>query len=252
MQPKPFRRVAKKTVLRHLGGRYAGTSTFGSVVAKAILAAVSVAAFCCFVSLSKAAGPTNDLCSGAEVLPGTAGASSPYYTSVKDITLATTNATDPPRLCQTSVGRSVWYLFTPNSNAIYTISTCNDPTAPTATTVSDTVMAIYQSSGGCAGFVGVDCSDDTCGPGGLQSSITRQLLADTTYYIVVWQYFPPPPALPPEGGLVQLRVTRAIRPPNDTCATATPVPLNFPIVWHRADGVQLTLPVVIRNGLPLA
>src|SRR5438093_1140629 len=221
MQPKPVCRDRENEVLLPPpGSGHPKRGAPGSL--EAILAAC-----CCFVAVSRAAGPTNDVCSGAEVIPGNAGASSPYYTSIKDITLATTNG-DPRPGCHDFVARGIWYVFTPSTSAIYSISACNDPTAPTATTVADTVMTIYQSSGGCAGpFTMLECNDDSCGPQGLQSSITRLLFANVHYYILVWQYADAGP--PPTAGLVQLRLTRTIRPPNDTCATAIPVPLNFPV-----------------------
>jgi hypothetical protein len=221
MQPKPVCGDRKKEVLlSHSGSGHPKRGALGSL--EKIFAAC-----CCFLALSGSAAPTNDICSGAEFIPANAGASSPYYTSIKDITLATTNG-DPRPGCHDFVARGVWYVFTPNSNAIFSISVCNDPMAPTATTVADTVMTIYQSSTGCAGpFTMLECSDDACGPQNLQSSITRLLFANVHYYILVWQYADSGP--PPTAGLVQLRITRAIRPLNDTCATATPVPLNFPV-----------------------
>jgi hypothetical protein len=222
MQPKPpvCRDCEQEVLLSHSGSGHPKRGAPGSL--ETILAAC-----CCFLALSGAAAPTNDICSGAETIPANAGASSPYYTSIKDITLATTNG-DPRPGCHDFVARGIWYVFTPNSNAIFSISACNDPMGPTATTVHDTVMSIYQSSTGCAGpFTFLECSDDSCGPELLQSSITRLLFANVHYYILVWQYADAGP--PPTAGLVQLRITRAIRPVNDTCATATPVPLNFPV-----------------------
>lgn len=227
MQPKSIPRFAQQ-VLRSERHRATCPGTGRGLAAKAVFV-FCVALACGVAPVSRAAGPTNDFCSAAEVIPGNAGASAPhyYYTAPKDISLATTNG-DPARSCQEFAYRSIWYSFTPNTNTIYTLAVCNDPAAPTATTVGDTVMAIYTSSGGCAGpFTQVDCNDDACGPSGLQSSITRALQADTTYYIVVWQY--EPEGEPPPGTIVQLRVTRTIRPGNDTCATPVQVPLNFPV-----------------------
>jgi hypothetical protein len=208
------------------------------MVAKTVLTLISIATFCGFVPLSRGVGPPNDSCAGAEVIPATAGATQPYYTSETDIVLATNAVTDPES-CHQFVARSIWYKFTPPVNAAYTFSTCNEPMAPTATTVSDTVMAIYTSANNCAGpFTKIDCADDSCGPGGLQSSISeRPLLAGTTYYIVVWQYFDPLDP-PPFAGVVQLRVTRSVPPINDTCATATEVRLNWPVTGSTAGGTN--------------
>src|SRR5690349_2767543 len=94
------------------------------------------------------AAPSNDNCSGAEVIP--AGGPFPYSTSIRDITDATITG-DPTPLCSdpAMLSRSLWYRFTPVLSGPYLISSC--PSAPTATTVDDTVMAIFTSPGGCLG-----------------------------------------------------------------------------------------------------
>src|SRR5205085_8844545 len=136
----------------------------------------------------------------------------PFFTSVTaDITGATTTGDPPLPSCQTTVSHSIWYTFTPSTTGFYTISSCAFD--GTATTVDDTVMSIYTSTGGCAGpFTeipsggGFDgCDDDSCVTGALQSVITTQLNANTTYYVVVWQYST---AAPLAGHTaVQLRVS---------------------------------------------
>src|SRR5437764_1978879 len=91
------------------------------------------------------AAPSNDNCSGAEVIPP--GGPFPYSTAIRDITDATING-DPAPLCSdlANLSRSLWYRFTPVLSGPYLVSTC--PSAPTATTVDDTVMAIFTSAGG--------------------------------------------------------------------------------------------------------
>ena len=168
------------------------------------------------------AAPANDTCANAEEITN----SFPHWTKVVNITSATTNGDPPLPTCQQMLSRSVWYRFTPVAKAIYTISSCSD--APTATTVADTIMAIYTSSGGCAGpFTQVACDDDSCGAGGSSAAITTELLRDTTYYIVVWQFENDPP--PAANSSVQLRVAPLVPPPNDTCGAAIPVLLNVPV-----------------------
>ncbi|MCI0743900.1 MAG: hypothetical protein L0Y58_00705 [Verrucomicrobia subdivision 3 bacterium] len=191
------------------------------MAAKAVLLSCVLAGVAGFSRVADAAGPTNDFCSGAVVIPPAG--PFPYFTVPRDIEEATNTVGEPIAACQEFIARSIWYSFTPSANAAYTITTCTD--AGTATTVADTVLALYRSSGGCAGvFTSEECNDDFCG---FQSSITRQLFADTTYYIVVWQYYDPldPPL---EAGLVQLAVTRFVRPPNDTCATAVQLAMGMP------------------------
>ncbi len=181
---------------------------------------------------SRALPPANDRCAGAEAIPPDG--PFPYWTQLIDITDATTLGDPPSPSCPSfpdTPSRSVWYLFTPQVAASYTISTCSD--APTWTTVADTVMGIYTSRTGCAAssnFVEVPvvgCADDTCGSG-LQAALTTYLQADTTYYIVVWQYGPDAP-WPGEGNL-QLLVTRWLPPANDVCSMLGEVMLNIPVI----------------------
>jgi len=180
--------------------------------------------------------PTNDLCSGALVVP--AAGPFPYLAPPVDILDASVTDDPPAASCQPFVGRSVWFVFTPSATTNYTISSCAD--APTGTTVPDTVMAIYTSaSGGCGGpFTELPssgfsdgCEDDSCGPGFKQAAITTQLSSDTKYFILVWRY-EDTTTPDPIGGetTVQLRISKAAPPPNDRGEGALPVFLNLPMV----------------------
>src|SRR5438046_8345306 len=72
-----------------------------------------------------AVAPPNDLCGGAELVPGAG--PFPYLTAVTaDITDATTAGDPPTPNCQASVVRSIWYTFTPATTASYTITDCAD------------------------------------------------------------------------------------------------------------------------------
>lgn len=186
--------------------------------------------------------PANDLCANAEVVP--AAGPFPFTTSVTaDITDATIVGDPPLPSCQTNVSRSIWYRFSPNATGQYTISSCAN--APTATTVDDTVMAIY-TGGGCGGpFTEVPsgvftdgCDDDTCAVGALQSVITTRLNAGTTYFIVVWLF----DTIAPVGGQtsVQLRVSQFLPEPNDTCAGAIALSLNTPVDATTTSGTTPT------------
>jgi len=99
--------------------------------------------------LLAAAPPPNDLCAGAEVIPGAG--PFPYRTQlIPDISGATT-AGDPVlpvsnTNCYQIVSRGVWYKFTPAAAGAYLLSV-ND----TAATVADTFMAVYTSAGRCSG-----------------------------------------------------------------------------------------------------
>src|SRR5262249_33603210 len=131
---------------------------------------------------------------------------------------------DPAKLL-----RSVWYSFTPALSSKYSISTCT--AAPTATTVPDTVMAVYTSAGGCGGTmveVAGGCSDDAGGVCGNQSSVAVQLNAGTRYYIVVWRYGTDVPT--PDSSSLQLLIDFAVAPSNDDCANAIDLSLDQPVL----------------------
>jgi len=171
------------------------------------------------------AAPANDLCSGAAVVP--ASGPFPHLSAVVDLTDATTAADPPIPSCQPDVSRSVWFSFTPAATAAYTFSVCSD--APTATTVEDTVLAIYSAVATCAGLaeLGGGCDDDTCGAVGLQSTLSQVTLsAGTTYYIVAWNYGTAIPL--PGAGDLQLQVVQnpppGPAPPNDRCDGAEAIP----------------------------
>src|SRR5260221_3534297 len=175
------------------------------------------------------AAPINDDCTGAEVIPAT---SFSRVTSIQDITFATTNADPVPPSCYqydpANLLRSVWYSFTPAISGRYSISTCT--AAPTATTVPDTVMAVYTSATGCGGImveVSGGCSDDSGGVCALQSSVGVQLRAGTRYYIVVWRYGADAPT--PDSSSLQLFIDFAVPPVNDDCDNAITLSLNQPV-----------------------
>ncbi len=186
---------------------------------------LALAVFIGAQSMLVAAAPTNDNCSGVVVIPGTVSPGSPFFGPVVSIAAATsTGEAALNNSCQPVVSRGLWYRFTPMNPGFYTISTCAG-----ATTVDDTVMAIYTSSGGCAGpFVQVACNDDLCGPSSTQAAITASLLADTTYYLVVWKYDNTPPVLGKTN--IQVVVTWQTPPENDTCVSPQPVLLNTLVV----------------------
>jgi hypothetical protein len=186
-----------------------------------------------------AAAPANDLCAGAEVIPA---GPFPYLTAVLDVADATT-AGDPPPSCQADVSRSVWFAFTPATTGAYAFSLCAD--APTATTVEDTVLAIYSSTVTCGGLAAISggCSDDACGPTGLQSSVPNvTLTAGMTYYLVAWIYGSAVP--PPGGSSLQLRVD-SLPPPgpapaNDRCEGAEMIPASGPFPYVTSVTSDMT------------
>ena len=176
------------------------------------------------------APPPNDTCAGAEVIPATG--PFPHLTIIRDISAATTSGDPSAPSCitydPTNLTRSVWYSFTPATSGRYLISSCSD--APTATTVDDTVMAIYHSGNRCAGplmEIAGGCDDDECGRSGFQAAITADLQARSNYFIVVWRYGTDTPL--PDNSSLQLLVDVASPPANALCENATPLALNHPI-----------------------
>ncbi len=202
----------------------------------------------CMVSLTTqtfAVAPPNDTCAGALTIPnGSFPSCSPV---VADITDATLTGDPPTPSCQTNISRSVWFKFTPTTTAYYSVSTCAD--MGTATTVDDTVLAIYTSPGGtCAGpfteiatSFNVDgCDDDSCTSEGLQSFLQTTLNAGTTYYMVIWKFDTPPPTA--GNTAVQVCINVIPLPLNDTCAQAIPLLLNRPVAgfnFSAANDYQL-------------
>jgi uncharacterized repeat protein (TIGR01451 family) len=176
--------------------------------------------------------PANDLCASAEVIPATG--PFPSLSSVVDITDATIDGDPPTPSCQTDVSRSVWFSFTPATSATYTFSVCAD--APTATTVEDTILAVYSATGTCAGLseLGGGCDDDTCGPATTQSVVSDVgLTAGKTYYILAWSYGTAAPS--PGAGNLQLQVVQTTPsgppPPNDRCEGAEVIPGSGPFPY---------------------
>ena len=191
------------------------------------------------ISFAAPAPPPNDLCSGAEVIPGAG--PFPYLSlRIPDISSATTNGdpvllpTDP---CYEVVSRGIWYKFTPATAGYYVLSV-ND----TATTVADTDMALYTSVKGCEGpFNLITCNDDA---GFTQSALGANLLAGTNYYILVWNVTVNPPS---PGTAVQLKVSKSVAPPNDLCAGAEVIPSSGPFPYFSSTNDTL---LATTNGDP--
>jgi hypothetical protein len=182
-----------------------------------------------------AAAPLNDACQGAAIVP--AGGPFPYLSPVFDLGDATATGDPPTPTCQPDVSHSVWFTFTPDLDGAYDFSVCSD--APAATTVEDTVMALYEAAAPCAGLSALagGCSDDACGAGELQSGLYAvPLTAGRIYAIVVWTYGAAPP--PVGMGEVQLRVDRlpptGPPPANDRCEAPETIPPAGPFPYLSA------------------
>jgi hypothetical protein len=189
--------------------------------------AFGLAFFCIGLFISaleiSAAPPANDLCSGAEIIPGAG--PFPYLSSITTSIDEATVLGDPPPPTNCyggAISRSVWYRFAPTASGLYTVSL-----KFTATTMQDTLMGIYTSPAGCAGpFTQYVCNDDI---GTLQSAVTTNFNAGTTYYVVVWHTLTNAP--PPGQRDVQLKVARVLPPSNDLCAGAETIPPTGPFPY---------------------
>ena len=131
---------------------------------------------------------------------------------------------------QAPPSRLVWFSFTPAVSAPYRIDTIG--TTPAAD--YDTILGVYTGSCGSFGAVSGICRqngftpDDA--PGSLQSSVTLNLIAGTTYTIAVGGIGQPNPFTgafePSKGGTLKLNVAR--------------VAVNYPYTY--------VVPSVARSG----
>ncbi len=141
--------------------------------------------------------PSNDLCGNAIALPAT---SLPVNVSVLGnlvsagpITTIATSCTGNGGNAGTS--RDVWYSFTPIEDGNYTISTCNEVTAPGLFTSQNTVLSIHSTCppDDTTSIVGqtLACNDEGCTTfiGGGPSTISLfSMTAGTTYLIRVAKF----------------------------------------------------------------
>jgi uncharacterized repeat protein (TIGR01451 family) len=172
--------------------------------------------------------PVNDLCGGAETIPGAG--PFPYLTALTgDVSTATTTGDPGIPSCQTSVSRSIWYSFTPAATANYTISSCAD--APTGSTLDDSVISVWTSGAGCAGpftqLVG-GCDDDSCASETLQAVLSANLTGGQQYWVLVHKFSTTAPSA--GNTAIQLRVTQNVPPANDSCAGAVALSLDTPVI----------------------
>jgi hypothetical protein len=187
-----------------------------------------------FSALLAAAAPSNDQCSGAEVLPS----AGPFpLVSLQRALDGATTFGDPPfpppeTSFDTNITQSVWYKFTPAASDLYTISTGYD--TDTTATFKDTTMVMYTAGSDCANFSLYAYNEDS---GTLRAAISTNLTAGTTYYIVVWVGRTENITT---GLELQVRITRPVLPPNDTCASPIEIPSSI-TAPHLTPVVDTTL-----------
>ena len=155
--------------------------------------------------------PANDLCSGAIGL--TNGAA--YAMS----TINATSTGDPAPSCVPSLGKGVWFTYTPMLNGTVTISTCASE--------FDTALGVY--SGGCGRMIQIACNDDN-GPSctGSRASVTFTGTAGVTCLILAGGYGN-------NSGNLNILVTS---PSNDQCAGAVPLADNVPFTQNTTSATS--------------
>jgi len=182
------------------------------------------------------AAPSNDDCTGAVVIsPG----SLPYVSPTVDITDATPQEVDEGLHTCASGGadRTVWYSFTPTITGAYVVSTCN--VTATGSTVYDTVLSIFSSSGGACPESGaaLACNDSAACAGAIagapyvdQGTASAVLTAGNTYFFVVGHWAPDTGGVSAGYENVAISVVLSPAPSNDACgvggASATPLTLG--------------------------
>ena len=160
------------------------------------------------MKISKPSVPTNDVCSGAEVISATV----PSASSTNDVYFATATSDPPVSDCGAPGLRSVWFRFTPTTTASYKFSTCR----PKVTWINDTLMALYSATTACGTLTKVACDDNGCG---FQSTLTASLTSGTIYYVVVWDLEPGEPVAGETA--LQVGVSRLLPPTVTTLAASS-------------------------------
>lgn len=117
-------------------------------------------------------GFPNDACAGASTI-----AAAPYSGTVVT-TAGTIEAADPAPSCGNhSRSKSAWYRFTAPSSGTLTANTFGS--------TYDTILSVYTGSCGAFTPLAGGCNDDS---GSLQSRVSFQAVAGTTYYFLVTAY----------------------------------------------------------------
>ena len=123
----------------------------------------------------RAVAPTNDDFAGATPV-GTV----PFLDSI-DVTNATTAVDDPALTsCSRPAGtKSVWYSYTPSASRLVYLDTFGSS--------YDTMIGVFTGTRGS--LTAVACSDDDSrSPSGLNSAVSLNVTAGTTYHIVVYGF----------------------------------------------------------------
>ncbi|MBX3408099.1 MAG: lamin tail domain-containing protein [Phycisphaeraceae bacterium] len=138
------------------------------------------------------APPSNDLCGNPEVIPATG---LPMFASAHGNLVSAGPIARINTACTTNSGsagtsRDVWYSFTPVETGTYTITTCNEVTAPTQLTSMSTNLTIFDTcppdSTEDVSVVTLGCSTNSClvAAGGGPSTIDGFPMTAGTEYLI--------------------------------------------------------------------
>ncbi len=186
--------------------------------------------------LNPLAAPANDDCSGAIVIPPVPVGSYPIVTTPVDVTDATPQGADEGISACSPIDYTVWYSFTPTDDGVYIFSTCFGNGA-TGSTVYDSIVSVFDSSGGvCPEAAELNCNDSpgaacTSAGGGApywdQGITSAFLTAGTTYFVVLGHWADDVGGIVPGFNELALEVDITFPPANDTCAGAEPLALSM-------------------------
>lgn len=115
--------------------------------------------------------------------------------------------TDTPSSCGT-LGNDIWFVYSPTCNGQATASVCTPGLA-----TFDTIIAVYDGSGGCSSLVPLACNDNACTT---RSSVTFPAQAGGTYFVALG-------GVQGATGAFTLALSCAPALPNDECANALPI-----------------------------
>ncbi len=137
--------------------------------------------------------PANDQCVNAEVIPA---GPIPFFASATGNLVSATPISLIGTTCTTNTGssgtsRDVWYSFTPTEFGYYTVSTCNNVTAPglfTGTATNLTIFDTCPAEGANLSGLSLACSSNSCGSfigGGPSTLFAVPMNAGVSYLIRV-------------------------------------------------------------------
>ena len=140
--------------------------------------------------------------------------------------------------CGFATDHDVWFVVVPLCSGPYQATTCLPGTG------LDTVIGVWDGTGGCGGLVPINCDDNTCNlPNQFTSStVTWTATAGTPYFISVAGYFGqagPFSLLVTAGGGISLNFT-----------TGGPGSIGYSVVGAPPGGLIFTAVTLIAGAYP--